>query len=104
MGVERVLVIFQDKPLSRLINGKLSSRSFKFMAIYLNPLTPSDAVWKQKKNILEVLFSLVLSQFKKISPPPPRNLKFNYLGISQSLKLRILMEKILSMGYLPIFF
>jgi len=32
-----------------------------------NPLPPSDAVRKQKKNILEDLFSSVLSKFKKIS-------------------------------------
>jgi len=34
-----------------------------------------------------------LSQFKKYHPP--ENLEFNYLGIFQSLKLRILMEIIL---------
>jgi len=45
-----------------------------------------------RKNILEDLFSSVLSQFKKYHPSG--NLKFNYLGISQSLNLRILMEKI----------
>jgi len=44
-----------------------------------------------RKNILEDLFRSVLAQLKKF--PPPGNLKFNYLGISQSLKLRILMKK-----------
>jgi len=44
-----------------------------------------------RKNILEDLFSSVLSQLKKYHPSG--NLKFNYLGIFQSLKLRILMEK-----------
>jgi len=60
---------------------------------WLNPLTltPSDAVRKQKNIILENLFSSVLSQFEKFHTP--RNLKFNYLGISQSLKLRITLEK-----------
>jgi len=58
-----------------------------------NPLPPSDAVQKQKTFILEDLFSSVLSQFKK--DHPSGNLKFKYLGISQSLKLRIFMEKIL---------
>jgi len=38
----------------------------------------------------------VLSQFQKYLPS--ENLKFNNLGISQSLKLRILMEKILSIS------
>jgi len=33
-----------------------------------NPLPPSDAVGKQKKNILEDPFGSVLLQFKKISP------------------------------------
>jgi len=60
---------------------------------HVNPLPPSDAVRKQKKNILEDRFSSVLSQFKKYRPSG--NLKFNNLGIFQSLKLRILMEKIL---------
>jgi len=44
-----------------------------------------------EKNILEDLFSLVLIQFKQYHPSG--NLKFNNLGIFQSLKLRILMEK-----------
>jgi len=48
----------------------------------LNPLPPSDAVRKQKKNILEDLFSSVLSQFKKYHPSG--NLKFNKLGVFQS--------------------
>jgi len=44
-----------------------------------------------EKNILKVLFRAVLSQFKKYYPSG--NLKFNYLGIFQSSKLRILMKK-----------
>jgi len=60
---------------------------------YLNPLLPSEAVRKQEKNILEDLFSSVLSTFKKYHPSG--NLKFNNLGIFQSLKLRNLMGKIL---------
>jgi len=55
-----------------------------------NPLPPSDAVRKER-NILEDLFSSVLSQFKKYHLPG--NPKFNYLGIFHSLKLRISMEK-----------
>jgi len=43
--------------------------------------------------ILENLFSSVLPHFKKYHPS--ENVKFNYLGIFQSLKLRILAEKIL---------
>jgi len=45
----------------------------------------------RKKYILEDLFSAVLSQFKKYHPSG--NLKFENLGIFQSLKFRILMEK-----------
>jgi len=48
------------------------------------------------KFILEGLFSSVLSYLKKYHPS--ENLKFNYLGIFQSSKLRILMEKILSIS------
>jgi len=44
-----------------------------------------------RKNILEDLFSLVFSQFKKFHSSG--NLKFNNLSISQNLKLPILMEK-----------
>ena len=44
-----------------------------------------------RKIILEDLFCSVLSQFKKYHPSV--NLKFGYLGIFQTLKLRILMEK-----------
>jgi len=43
--------------------------------------------------ILEDIFSSVLSQFKNYRRPG--NLKFNYLGVFQSLKLRISMGKIL---------
>jgi len=52
-----------------------------------NPLPPSDAVRKRKKNILEDLSSSVLLQLKKYHPP--RNLKINYLGIFQNPILRI---------------
>jgi len=45
-----------------------------------------------RKNILEDLFRSVLSQLKKyLSSGNP---KLNYLGIFQSLKLRIFMGKI----------
>jgi len=50
----------------------------------------------RKKNTLEDLFRSVLSQFKKYRPSG--NLKFNYLGIFQSSKLRILMGKILTIS------
>jgi len=63
------------------------------MELIFNPLPPSDAVRQQKKK-LEDLFSSVLSQLKKYHPS--ENLKFNYTGIFQSLKLRILKEKHLS--------
>jgi len=49
-----------------------------------------------RENILEDLFSPVLAQFKKNHPSG--NLKFINLDIFQSLKPRILMEKILSIS------
>jgi len=47
-----------------------------------------------RKKYFRGSFSSVLSQFKKKNQPSG-NLKFNNLGIFQSLKFRILMEKIL---------
>jgi len=59
-----------------------------------NPLPPSDAVRKQKKYGYFIgFFRFSIVTIQKISHP--RNLKLGYLGIFQSLKLRILMEKIL---------
>jgi len=49
-----------------------------------------------RKNILEDLFCSVLSQLKKYHPY--ENLKFNNLGIFQSLKLRNVMRKILQIS------
>jgi len=49
-----------------------------------------------EKFILEDLLSSVLSEFKNYHPSG--NLKVNDLGIFQSLKLRIVMEKILSIS------
>jgi len=51
------------------------------------------------KKYLEDLFSSVLSQLKKYLPS--RNLKFNNSDISQSLKLRILMGKIVPISLKP---
>jgi len=62
-----------------------------FLFLTLTLYHPAMPFGNRKKNILEDLFSSVLSQFKKY--PPSGNLKFNHLGIFQSLKLRILMEK-----------
>jgi len=70
---------------------------YDWLWAWFNPLPPSDAVQQQKKNILEDLFSSVLSQFKKY--PSSGNLKFNYLGNFQSLKLRILMKKSFHFSY-----
>jgi len=70
------LVLFEDKPIS---NHKLTH------------YRPAQCRSETEKFILEELHSSVLSQFKKIHPSG--NLKFNYLGIFQSLKFRILMEK-----------
>jgi len=56
-----------------------------------NPQLPSDAVRKQKKNILVDLFSSILSQFKKYHPSG--NLKFDNLDIFQSLGIAYLNGK-----------
>jgi len=65
------------------------SKKYKALTHY----RPAMPLGTRKKNILEDLFSSVLSQFKKYHPSG--NLKFNYLGIFQSLIFHILMEKIL---------
>jgi len=64
----------------------------RWLFIRFNLLPPSDAVRKQKKIFLRI-FSVQFSHIKKLHPSG--NLKFNYFGTSQSLKLRILMERIL---------
>jgi len=61
-----------------------------FLFVYLSHYRPAMP-FRNKKNILEDLFSSVLSQFKKYCPS--RNLKYNHLSSFQNLKLRILMEK-----------
>ena len=74
-----------------LIKGKFygSSEIILFQSTHYRPAMPFG-----NRKILD-LFSSVLSQFTNYHQPS-RNLKFNYLGIFQSLKLRILMEKIFS--------
>jgi len=57
------------------------------------PTTAQRCRSETEKNNLEDLSSSALSQFKKYHPSG--NLKFDNLGIFQSLKLRYLMEKIL---------
>jgi len=65
------------------------------------PTTAQQCRSETEKNIFEDLFSAVLSQFKKYHTSG--NLKFYNLGIFQSLKLRILMEKILKISLKPNF-
>jgi len=65
----------------------------------VNPPPPSDAVRKQF--FLDDLYCLVLSQFKKYHPFG--YLKFDNLGVFQSLKLRNLMGKILQISLKPKF-
>jgi len=88
MGISGLFPCVQDTSHLKCIR----SVSVRSNLPCINPLPPSNAVQKQKKNILEDLFSLVSSKFKKYHPPG--NLKFNFLGIFQSLRLRISMEKI----------
>jgi len=70
------------------------------MRIFLsfNPLPPSDA-FGNRKIYFRGSFQFSIVTIQKISPPrSPENLIFNYSGIFQSLKLRISMEKILSIS------
>jgi len=67
----------------------------------LNPLPPTDAVQKQKKNILKDILCSVLLQFKKIHLS--RNQKCINLGVIQILKFHILMGKILPISLKLIF-
>ena len=62
----------------------------------LNPLLPTNAVRKQKKKYLRRFFQFNTITILKYHAS--ENLKFNNLHIFQSLKLRILMEKILSIS------
>jgi len=65
-----------------------------FLFVFLiYPTTARRCRSETEKNILEHLFSLVLSQYKKYHPSG--NLKFNNLSIFQSLKLRYLIGEIL---------
>jgi len=66
----------------------------KILLLWGHPLTHyRPAMPFGNRFFLKDLFSSVLSQFKKYHPSG--NLKSNNLGIFQSLKLRILVEKIL---------
>jgi len=58
----------------------------------ISPSTAQRCRSQTEKFVLEDLFSSVLSQLKKYASG---NLKFDNLGISQSLKLRILIRKVL---------
>ena len=64
----------------------------------INLLRPRDAVRKQKKikKYLQYLFSPALSQFKKYHPSG--KMKFNNLGIFQSLKMHTTLKKIISIS------
>ena len=72
----------QSRKYTRLVSNYVSG-------CFLTHCCPAMPIGN-RKNIYEVLFSSVLSQFKKYHPPG--NLKFNYLGIFQSLKSRNLMN------------
>jgi len=61
--------------------------------LFTSPPTAQRCRSQAEKNILEDLSSSVLAQLKKYHPSG--NLIFNNLGLFQSLKLRILIGKIL---------
>jgi len=89
-------IVEYSSALRRNRHGGSKPTSSIFSWIPYKPTTAQRCRSATEKFILEDLFSLVMSQFKKYRPPG--NLKFNYLGIFQSLKLRILMGKFLSIS------
>jgi len=106
-GFSHVLCVFfaQTNPKTTLNERHASLRWFNFIKVSpvhlsynlvigdLKPTTAQRYRLETETFILEDLFSSVLSQFKTYQPS--KNLKFNNSGIFQSLKLRILVEKIL---------
>jgi len=64
VGITGILIFFSALTFS----GRFPKYFLGGISFVFNPLPSSDAVRKQKKNILEDLFSSVLPQFKKISP------------------------------------
>jgi len=90
----------QNRPNKRISGKKISSAFVSHTIILLEttlrkhwPTTAQRCRSETEKNILEDLLSSVLSNSKKYHPSG--NLKFDNLGIFQSLKLRFLMEKFL---------
>jgi len=69
----------------------------RILICQFNPLPPSDAVRKQKKIFYRISSAHYCHNLKK-KHHLSGNLKFYYLGIFQSLKLRIGMEKFLSIS------
>jgi len=71
---------------------------FRFYCVCdkFRPTTAQRCRSETEKNILQDLFSSVLSKFQNYYPSG--NLKFNYLGIFQSLKLHDLMGKVLAIS------
>jgi len=63
----------------------------KDFLLSFNPLPSKRCRSETEKKYSEDHFRSVLSLFKKYLPS--RSIKFNNIGISQSLKLRILVEK-----------
>jgi len=79
------------------INDDLRYKTLLVVSLnVVQPTTAQRCLSAAEKFILEFLFSSILSQFKKYHPSG--NLKFKYSGIFQCLKLRILIEKILSIS------
>jgi len=63
--------------------------------IRLQPLPPNDAVRKQKKIFQRIFIAHYCPNLKN---KPSEHLKFNNLGVFQSLKLHSLMGKILKIS------
>jgi len=82
-------------PISSILQSQRLTALKSFLQEQSSPLNRPTTAQRcrsgTEKNTLEDLLSSVLSQFKKNHPS--ENLKFNYLGIFKSSKLRILMGK-----------
>jgi len=82
-----------------ILKSRFSKSDVKIV-YYLTHYRPAMPFGNRKKYFKD-LFSSVLSQLKKYNPSG--NLKFNYLGIFQSLKLRIFeeMQEVVRHGSCP---
>ena len=86
-------MLWSSLPSRSAWHWRVLYESYKTQLKKFNPLPPSVAVRKHKKNVIGSFWS-VLPHFKKYHPSG--NLKLNNLGISRSVKCHMLTGEILS--------